>query len=499
MDGVSLGRRLGLDDRASVLDFCVVLFGLALCRVWIILCLSAPFALAELESSDWLFLLPGGMTALVAALVATRAADRVVFDGRFKTAVGVLAALFSAVTPVVASLQHPWLLGLFMVLGGTASGCLQMLWGAAFARRSQLFCLYCYPATAVVTAVMVAVVLAGGELLVFCVFPLASFLLLLVASEGSGSGSEATKAEVPAEAADESALPLSTIVRLLISIAVFSFLCRFFDGLPAGDMVDPLAVIGGSSLFALVVTGVGFLGFVAVAGRTFNPLIGYRVALPLMAAGMTVIALFFAHHWYLSILLIGMGYELFDTLTWILLVVLAQNQRVRWAPLTVFGLGTAATMLGMGVGRLAGVAVSAGLASGAWELPSVGVACVMTLVITAFLVIPEGTFAQLAGIRIFDRGEQLPADEDAAAEVAAVAGRHPLEAACMAVAEEYRLTPREGEVLFLLARGRTLAIVVRDLGIAKGTAQTHMENVYHKLGVHKQQELIDLVESYVEG
>ena len=38
---------------------------------------------------------------------------------------------------------------------------------------------------------------------------------------------------------------------------------------------------------------------------------------------------------------------------------------------------------------------------------------------------------------------------------------------------------------------------MRDLGIAKGTAQTHIENVYHKLGVHKQQELIDLVESYV--
>lgn len=38
---------------------------------------------------------------------------------------------------------------------------------------------------------------------------------------------------------------------------------------------------------------------------------------------------------------------------------------------------------------------------------------------------------------------------------------------------------------------------MRDLGIAKGTAQTHIENIYQKLGVHKQQELIDLVESYI--
>ena len=111
--------------------------------------------------------------------------------------------------------------------------------------------------------------------------------------------------------------------------------------------------------------------------------------------------------------------------------------------------------------------------------------------VTAFLVLPEGTFAQLAGRRLFDRdgGKAIVREADAAG--------NPLETGCDAIADEYRLTPREKDVLLLLARGRTLAIIMRDLGIAKGTAQTHIENVYHKLGVHKQQELIDLVESYV--
>ena len=45
----------------------------------------------------------------------------------------------------------------------------------------------------------------------------------------------------------------------------------------------------------------------------------------------------------------------------------------------------------------------------------------------------------------------------------------------------------------LLAYGRTLSIIARDLQIAKGTARTHIENIYRKLDVHKQQELIDLV------
>jgi DNA-binding NarL/FixJ family response regulator len=74
---------------------------------------------------------------------------------------------------------------------------------------------------------------------------------------------------------------------------------------------------------------------------------------------------------------------------------------------------------------------------------------------------------------------------------------HPsLEQACAQVAAQHRLTAREGEVLTLLARGRTLAIIARELNIAKGTVRTHIERVYTKLGVHKQQELIDLIESF---
>ena len=67
---------------------------------------------------------------------------------------------------------------------------------------------------------------------------------------------------------------------------------------------------------------------------------------------------------------------------------------------------------------------------------------------------------------------------------------------CACVARDYGLTPRESEVIVLLAYGRTLSIIARDLQIAKGTARTHIENIYRKLDVHKQQELIDLVETY---
>jgi DNA-binding CsgD family transcriptional regulator len=59
----------------------------------------------------------------------------------------------------------------------------------------------------------------------------------------------------------------------------------------------------------------------------------------------------------------------------------------------------------------------------------------------------------------------------------AVARRRPL-------SQPDRLTPREREVLELVADGRTNAEVARILWISPGTVRKHLENTYEKLGVH---------------
>lgn len=507
-----------LQDAVKVfrsLDSYVVLFGLALCHAWIVLCLTAPFR-TEPNSMEWLVLLSGACAMLVVSLLSLQQSKgegvaRV--EGWFKMLTGILVGACIAMAPLAVAVGGVVLQAAFLIVCGIASCCLQVLWGVGFARRQLSFAVYCYPASAVVTALLVAGALADAGIVPLCVFPAASYLLLLVSTSagyrsdfaldlGEPSSAEASPAG-SAEGSDQRPLPVPTMVRLLVSIAVFSFLCRLYDDLPGSLAIDPLSWVEGSSLAALVVAGVGFLIFAMLIGRSFNPLLGYRIALPLMALGMTIIALFFSHHWYLSVLIIGVGYELFDTLAWILLVMLSQRERRRFAPLTVFALGTTATMLGMGVGRLAGSWLSQTAGLGASEASAMGVIGIMALVLTAFLIIPEGTFAQLAGRKAFgaerlqESGEVPSAQEEGEAS-APHEGPMPLERACTEVAREYRLTPRESEVLELLARGRTLAIVMRDLGIAKGTAQTHMENIYQKLDVHKQQELIDLVEQYLD-
>ena len=46
-----------------------------------------------------------------------------------------------------------------------------------------------------------------------------------------------------------------------------------------------------------------------------------------------------------------------------------------------------------------------------------------------------------------------------------------------------RLTPRQNDLLHLLAAGHTNTQIARRLGISEGTVRTHLENIYERLGV----------------
>lgn len=93
-----------------------------------------------------------------------------------------------------------------------------------------------------------------------------------------------------------------------------------------------------------------------------------------------------------------------------------------------------------------------------------------------------------------------PADgvgsEDEYAEAPAHAELTPHEAIvrrCQGLATTFGLSEREGDVLVLVAEGRSSARIQEDLSIAAGTVNYHTRNIYAKLGVHSRQEVIDLV------
>lgn len=67
-------------------------------------------------------------------------------------------------------------------------------------------------------------------------------------------------------------------------------------------------------------------------------------------------------------------------------------------------------------------------------------------------------------------------------------------ARCEAVAQKYRLSTREFEVLSLLARGHTRLNVAKRLFISENTVRSHVKSIYGKLHIHSKQQLIDCVE-----
>lgn len=70
---------------------------------------------------------------------------------------------------------------------------------------------------------------------------------------------------------------------------------------------------------------------------------------------------------------------------------------------------------------------------------------------------------------------------------------------CDGVAERGGLSQRERELLSYLARGRSLPYIRNELFISKSTANTHVEHIYAKLGIHSREELISLVEEAPAG
>ena len=64
---------------------------------------------------------------------------------------------------------------------------------------------------------------------------------------------------------------------------------------------------------------------------------------------------------------------------------------------------------------------------------------------------------------------------------------------CEKISEEYHLSERECEVLYLLATGNSGRTIQELLTISYNTVKTHMQHIYTKLGIHSRKELELLV------
>ena len=172
------------------------------------------------------------------------------------------------------------------------------------------------------------------------------------------------------------------------------------------------------------------------------------------------------------------GSECFDALMWFVLASIGARNKVN--ALAVFAWGRAASSAGLLCGATVGHAVNVAPDSLA---VSVGIAAVLFVFVAMnFTVLkPFGFQTTIDGVQSVEPVAVTTASMGLSEKSAAVAAR-------------YRLTPRETELLELLAHGRNGPFIQEKLVLSRNTVKTHVANIYGKLGVHSQQELIDLVE-----
>lgn len=364
------------------------------------------------------------------------------------------------------------LVGAGCILAGLAGGYFESAWGSRFVSLDRT-------GIQVYTLLMTAVAAILGTLLSLAdpvaLFALSSLLPLASAALFIRGPIEAEQGD-PEQDLDCARRRGSALTNILLSVLAFSAIYNLVVVLSYDYL--PTAAASQIRFVANLVTALVLLALSAFL-KPVKTVAMFRLVLPVTAVGFVLYLGFPSSLGFIALAVSGMGRKLFDILTW---VVVAQAVReYAWNANRCFGFLIAAKNMGYLLGLLlANTALDYG--SGAVGVGMAVPVLLLVLVVMFFWLFPEGTIDQL-----FNPVEARPLPEPARASI---------EERAAAVARLFGLTPRETEVLGLLARGRTQAVIAEKMGVSAGTVHTHIVHVYQKLGIGKQQELIEMVETF---
>ncbi len=366
------------------------------------------------------------------------------------------------------------------VLAGAGTGFLLLAWLDWFAARTMALRFAGVGAAfAVAAAISVALFYAPAPLV-----PLAAVALLAVSWLGLlAPVQEAFSMEVAPPDGEGlsprdrlrsfSAGTWRPLVGALITVFVFGFT---WDTDMMRIALNPDAPLAYEKVAGMAVGAVLFVALSRFAHRGGDAQrVLFNIVLPLMVLVFVIRPYFLdVPTGALVLTLLGvlreLGFALFLGAAWIAVADAARESDVS------VGFGAGVLLAGFGVCGLAGMGATYFLGSVASYLGAI--------LFTFYLIVIAIVNAPLVegGPAVSAPGGAAPGDLEA------VIARH-----CEALSAQWALTPRESEVMSLLARGHSYPYIAKELVVSENTIRTHVRNVYRKARIGSREELIALI------
>ena len=273
--------------------------------------------------------------------------------------------------------------------------------------------------------------------------------------------------------------PRRTVPRFSYPWKLFALyaLYAFAYGLRANLLVEGAGTH--SSISTALVVGVLFLSAYYFAGR-FNIGALYRSPVLLMVCGFLLIPMEGLFGAAASSYLIAVSYSLMGLLVTFLLYDISKRMGVA---IVAFMACKNAEQFFVQAGSAATDALGmSGLPADTQSLVVAILVCVLILGATLVLF-SERELSSKWGVDILATGGLVERSEE----------EERREERCREQVETYRLSPREEEVLLLLAEGKTGRVIQQELFIAEGTFKAHTRHIYEKMSINTRKELFDLL------
>ena len=355
-----------------------------------------------------------------------------------------------------------------VLLGGFGIALVILLWSELYGCLNPFRVALYYSASMIVAALLIY--LCRGLLLpwlgaVVLVLPVVSLAACAAGFRSLPSG------ELPRAKPSKFSFPWKIV--LLMAIYAFAY------GLKESSMYQ--STLGPHSAFGTL-AAIVFVGVIARGGK-FDFGVIYRIALPLMVAAFLILPNVGVLGQAASDFCTSASYTAFSIL--IMLIMANLCYRYGMSAVWLFGIerGVRAlfSLFGRQTEQLLG-APSFGLAGSDAVVSGLVVILVVAATMSLF---SEKELSSRWGVSFLG--------EDGAAGDRAIVKKQELANRCQELARSYGLSPREEEVLLLLAQRKTVGSIERELFIANGTAKTHIRHIYRKLDIHSRDELSDLL------